>query len=246
MKAKSSKKKNLKKKSRSRLLVIGLALCLCLVLGSGGIYIYQRHVQKTQLIEQMRAAARVEAREEREKRKAEIQALFDAYLNEFKSELIEKAQTYKKTRRLLKNLIRPINYTDTASAKENYFLFKESLAPTLRKQSVEIIGVFENYSNKIKNDLSGDENELQKTFLAQWEDMSRKQLTSYIDFFASEEEFIQAYDALITFYYSHSKRYALNDLGNGLDFSNPDDEMKAKSLLKRVKDLQKSVKENAP
>lgn len=245
MKAISSNKNTSKQNGKSSPFIVMLvALCLCLALSSG-VYFYQRHMYKVHLIQKEREAAKIKAQEEKEKHRAKIQILFDTYLNAFKDELFKKANTYKKTRKLLKNLIRPINFTDTASAKENYFLFKESLAPSLRKQSVEIIGIFEQYSNKVEKELSDEENDLHETFKAQWKDMSRDQLTNYIDFFAQEEELIQAYDALITFYYTHSKRYALDDLGDRFKFSNPADEEKAEFLLKRIKDLQSPPKKNA-
>ncbi len=237
MKTTPSKKNKSKQKDKGLFITLVIALCLCLALG-GSVYTYQRHLHNVRLIQKELAAAEIKAREERIKRRSEIQALFDAYLNAFKSELFEKTKTYKKNRKLLKNLTRPVNYTDTASAKENYTLFKESLAPTLRKQSERVINIFEQYSSKVRKELAGDESDLQKTFLSQWEDMAREQLAHYIDFFAREEALIQAYDKLITFYYSHSKRYVVNDLGTGLEFSNPDDEEKAQFLLKRVKELQ--------
>ncbi len=227
-------------KNKHTLFLIGIALCLCLVLG--GIYAYKRHTHNLLLIQQKHEAAEQKAKEEREKHKAEIQALFDAYLNAFANDLLEKTKTYKKTRKLINSLIRPANYSDTESAKENYVLFKESLAPALRKQSSEIMSIFEQYSNKIKNELAGNDNELQKIFLSQWEDMARAQIAHYVDFFAREEELLQACEELITFYYSHSKRYEINRMGTAFEFSNPEDEEKAELLLKHVKELQKSPK----
>jgi hypothetical protein len=239
MKTSSSVKSQSKQRGKNVLFKGVLALCLCLAFG-GGVYAYKSHMHAKALsVQKELAAAEAKAQEEREKRRAEIQILFDAYLNAFKGELFIKANTYKKTRKLLKNLIRPVNYIDTASAKENYFLFKESLAPSLRKQSVDIIDIFERYSNKNQKELADEENDLHRIFQDQWEDMLRDQLTNYINFFAREEELIQAYDALITFYYTHSKRFVVDDLGDDLEFSNPKDKEKAQLLIKRINDLQK-------
>jgi len=247
MKPASSKKGPLKQKSKQRkkgsFLVAGLVLCLCIALG-GGAYVYKLHVQEIAFAKKEREAAQIKAQKEREKRKAEIQTLFDAYLNAFENELVDKASVYKKTRKLLKNIIRPINFTNATFAKENYVLFKEILAPSLRNQSAKMIGIFESYSNHVEKELASDENELQKIFLAQWKEMTKEQLGQYIDFFAREEKMIQAYDELITFYYTHSKRYSIDEEGNKFLFSNHEDEIKAQALRERVQELQKPLKKS--
>ncbi len=231
-----------KQSNKNNLFVVLSLLFMCLVLGISA-YAYQRHMHTVFLIQQEREAAALKAKEEKaKKRRDEIQALFDAYLNAFKNELFKKAKTYKKTRKLLKNLIRPINYTDIESAKENYLFFKEDLAPSLRSQTNEIIGVFEQYSDKIEGELGGNESNLQQTFLSQWKNMVNGQLANYVDFFANEEKLIQAYDELITFYYTHSKRYVIDDSGDSFEFHNPNDAQKAQFLLEQIEDLQKSAR----
>ena len=77
----------------------GLFLCLCLATGGGVLY-------KAKVKHDAAIAARdtvlLAKQKEREAHKAKIQALFDAYLNSFTHELVQKARRYKKSRLLLK------------------------------------------------------------------------------------------------------------------------------------------------
>ena len=117
-------------------------------------------------------------------------------------------------------------------------MFKENLAPTLRAQGEDIINLFERYSEKLRYELKGGNSELQKTFLKQWNDMAQKQLDRYIAFLMREEELIQAYDDLITFYYTHTRRYYIDLEKNKFVFYDPKDTKKAFLLLEHIEALQ--------
>jgi len=65
--------------------------------------------------------------------------------------------------------------------------------------------------------------------------MTKEHLKTYVDFFTREEEMLQAYDALITFYYTHSKRYKVDIENNVFLFKNDNEkaqEIKLKNALK--------------
>ncbi len=231
----SSNKRAPQNKIASSIFVAGFILCL--VLG-GGVIAYQYHTHKVARIQKEQDLLQLKVEKEREERKAKIQGLFDAYLNSLQSEIIAKANTYKETRKLLRQFNRPGNYIDNGAAKENLTLFRESLAPSLRNQAKDIIAVFEKYSQKIEKDLAGEENDLQKMFLDQWKAMIQEQLVNYVDFFTREEKMIQAYDELIVFYYSRSKIYKIDEDNNKFIFRSDDDKIKETMLLERIKELQ--------
>lgn len=220
-----------------------LLLCFVITGGCAAIYLGYINIRKAAIVEQkeqeQKKAIEI-AKKTKNKRKKEIQTLFDTYLNEFQNDLLEKAQSYKKTRRLLRNIIRPINFETTDFAKENYDLFKESLVPSLRKKSADIIFVFEDYSEKIEKDLAGDKNEIKQLFLDKWKNMTKEQLDNYVDFFSREEEMIMAFDDLITFYYTHSKRYEIDTEKNRFLFSNKNENKKVKKLQERALALYKN------
>ncbi|MCK5375109.1 MAG: hypothetical protein KAJ40_07480 [Alphaproteobacteria bacterium] len=212
-------------------------LALCLFLAAIGNVLHKDRTKHEAAIATHETTL-LTKQKERKEHKSEIQALFDAYLNNFTSELVHKANLYKKSRLLLKKITIPIHYKTVAFSKQNYTLFKEDLAPTLRAQGEDIVNLFGHYSDKIRNDLKDNDSELQQIFLKQWNDMTIKQLDHYITFFMREEKLIQAYDDLITFYYTHARRYYIDIEKNKFVFSDSKDTNEALMLLKRIQNIQ--------
>ncbi len=173
----------------------------------------------------------------KEKRRSEISSLFDEYLNNFKNELHEKAKLYKKSRKILKSIISPHNFENQEYTKENYFLFKNNIAPDLRAKSAEIIVIFQKYKEKINAELDTQENDLNKLFLSKWQEMSHEQLNKYINFFTKEDELIQTYDELITFYYIHSKLFKIDLENNKFIFTQDKYQKKEEYLHQKIKQL---------
>lgn len=207
-----------------------------------GAHVFYTQKQATSLdAKRQHETALIEAQkqdqEEKEAHRAEIQALFDTYLNDFKAALVKKASAYKKSRLLLIEFTKSAHYKDEASAKENYMFLKKNLVPSLRIQSGDIIALFEHYSHQIEDDLQNDKSGLRQEFLSQWKEMTKEHLLHYVDFFVSEDELIDAYDALVTFYYTHSKRYTVDKENGKFVFANPKDEAKAQALLDRINAL---------
>lgn len=221
-------------KSKKSFFAVTTALFLLFTVVIAGSYINNKN----------RAIRRAEQPEhpdaEKEKKKEELQSLFDNYLNNFKNELREKATDYKNTRVIFNDIKSPYNFETPEYAKENYNLFKNSIAPSLRQKASEIIDVFDNYNKKIEANLKDQNNDLQQTFLKKWREMNKNQLTKYVAFFSKEEELIQAYDNLITFYYVHSRLYEVDVKINQFTFSRKEDEKKATELLNRIDTLQNS------
>lgn len=186
------------------------------------------------------------AEEKIEKTREEIQALYDAYLNEFTQELRKKAADYKETKRILKEIKNPYNFETPKYAKENYTLFREKIAPSLRQNAASIIATFETYTRKIEADLKGENSELKQDFLQQWKDMTQQQLTDYVTFFTKEDDLILAYDDLITFYYTRSKRYTVDVEKNAFIFKSKQDEKNAARLLSIVEGMQTVPKIKEP
>ena len=224
-------------KSENSFIVVFFVLIVLCVCGGAAYYIHNQN----QIVLKEEQQSQLETQKKKnEHNRQELQALFDTYLNNFKSELREKATDYKNTRIVLKDIKNPYNFETPEYAKENYDLFKKSIAPSLRQKASGIIGVFETYNKKIESNLKDKGNDLQRVFLEKWKEMSQKQLTKYVAFFSKEEELIQAYDDLITFYYVHSRRYEVDVETDQFTFSRKEDERKATELLERVNTLQKS------
>lgn len=170
---------------------------------------------------------------------AEIEALFELYLDQFKEELKVKAKEYKKSRSLLKEIFSPYNFETPEYTKENYTIFKEQITPNLRGKSGEIINIFERYQKIITENLGNKDSEISKLFLSQWQEMSRKQLGNYINFFTKEEQLIQAYEELMEFYYVHSNLFKVDIENNEIIFERAQDKETETILREQIKVLRK-------
>lgn len=215
---------------------------VCLV---AALFYYNHTKTQTKIAhkEQKIAEAKIE---KIEKTREEIQALYDAYLNEFTHELRKKAADYKETKRILKEIKNPYNFETPEYTKENYTLFRENIAPSLRQNAASIIAIFETYKKKIEADLKDEDSELKQDFLQQWKDMTQQQLTDYVTFFTKEDDLILAYDDLITFYYTRSKRYTVDVEKNAFVFKSKQDEKNAARLLSIVEGMQTVPKIKEP
>ena len=210
-----------------------ILIACCIGIGAFAYINHQKEIAHQ--LQQQQEAERLQKQQEQEVRRAELQTLFDLYLNDFKTDLAAKAKSYKTSRRVLKDLISPYNFETPAFAKENYTMFQTQIAPSLRAQAADIIGIFEAYNQKLNDNLKSEDSELILTFSTQWKKMTKEHLKTYVDFFTREEEMLQAYDALITFYYTHSKRYKVDIENNVFLFKNDNEkaqEIKLKNALK--------------
>lgn len=207
--------------------------------GLGATYLYldyhkqeqQRLLEEKQLVQEQEKLAF----EKKQQRREYLQSLFDTYLNEFRVEIKDAIIDYKEKRKLLSDIIQPKNFSSPQYAKENYELFKNAIAPSLHKSAENVINVFARYRTKIEEQTKEDDSDLIDTFNAQWRAETDEQLEQFIEFFASEETVIRDYEALITFYYTHSKRYIVDEELKIFIFNNDADVLKHNALLGKVK-----------
>lgn len=221
------------------ILIIGL-------LGAGGYYIHKKN--EAQRLETQRIAQELE--EKRLADKAALDALFTKYTDNFKAEIRKNVLEYSQNKNLIKQIISPYNYENTQFAKENYTLFMNDIAPTMRKKSADIINLFQTYQDQIKKDLEKHTTENQKEFLVRWKAMSDEMLNLYIAYFTNEEDYIVAHENLIKFYYTHSKRYSVDIENNVFLFDDDKDakrHLNLKSAIKRTKEKGVEIlKQDAP
>ncbi len=215
-------------------LLYGVCFAVISAAVGGSLYVYD---QKQKSYQAQQEQIRLE-NAEKEKQKAEMQVLSDKYLKEFVADLKKQSASYKKQKRVLKEIISPYNFETPEYSKENYNLFMNEIAPSLRSQSNAIINVFEQYTEKLAEDIKGNDDELQVQFMNDWNDMSADQLGQYIDFFSQEEKLLQAYEDLIRFYYIHSNLFTVDIEKNVFEFKRTKDKIKQAELLKRIKSLQ--------
>lgn len=176
---------------------------------------------------------------ERKKQKEEIQALFDVFLNQFALDLKAGAKEYKKQNSVLREITQAYNFETPEYAKENYELFTEKIAPSMRRQANNIVGIFELYQIKIEEELSQKDDDIRDFFRQEWQEMSTKQAGAYVDFFTTEEMRLQAYGDLIKFYYVHSKRYDVDVAANTFLFHREKDARIQKDLILNITEIKR-------
>ena len=225
-------------KNMTAVFIYGLVLLLI----AGGALAYYIDLENKKEIQRQHEAQLAEIQKQKEaalQKRKELQKLYDTYLNEFTDALKAKAKDYKKTRLILKDIVSPYNFETAKFAKENYNLFKRDVAPSLRIKAADIIESFITYREKIEADLSDEDGDIQETFLNKWMEMQKKQLAQYVEFFSREEDLIQAYDDLITFYYTHSRLYTIDLDENIFVFKREEDQATQEKLLRRIETLRK-------
>lgn len=208
-----------------RIIIISALLIIAI---TGGYYKIQ--IDKQAIIKEQNQKIEVEKiREQTEK--DEINRLFDQHINNFKTELKLHASEYKKSRLVLKEIFSPHNFETKEYTKEIYLLFKNDVAPNLRIKADEIINIFVKYKDFLQTDISNQDDNIQKLFLLKWQEASQVQLSKYIEFFTKEEELIQAYEELITFYYIHSNLFSV-DIKNNIFLFDRDEDKSTETKLK--------------
>ncbi|GEM_PF-5503561 len=204
---------------------------LLLLFGSN-IYIKHKNQQNKLHAQQLKFAAEQEVII-----RAELDNLFDVYLYNFKTDLKKAAALYKGSRKVLKEILSPYNFETPEYTKENYFFFKDHIAPDLRRKSADIIDIFQKYTDRLKEDIENKNSNIGQKFLLKWQKMSNAQLGNYVIFFTKEEQLIQAYEEIIEFYYIHSKRFSFDIENNTLLFDKKEDKDKEQYLLQKIKDI---------
>ncbi len=203
---------------------------------AGGLYqlhLYRQHQDEIHT-QQVKAE-----QEQKEQARAELDKLFKQYLANFKADLKTKATAYKDSRTVLQEMLNPYNFETKEYTKENYLLFKNDVAPDLRNKATEIINIFVEYKDSLQEDLKSQDNKTQEMFLLKWQEMSNKQLDKYINFFTKEEALIQAYENLITFYYTHSNLFSVDVEENVFLFNREEDKKAELALHAKIKALKK-------
>lgn len=218
---------------KSHKFIIFVFLCIAIAGGLYQLHLYKQHQDEIH-------AQQIKAKQEqKEQARAELDKLFKQYLTSFKADLKTKATAYKDSRTVLQEMLNPYNFETREYTKENYLLFKDNVAPNLRNKASEIINVFAEYKNNLQADLKNQDNKTQEMFLLKWQEMSNKQLDKYIDFFTKEEDLIQAYEKLITFYYVHSNLFSVDVEENVFLFNRKKDKKKELALRAKIKSLKK-------
>lgn len=217
----------------SRLRLLFLFAALISIASAAGAYIY---VQDLREAEAKRERLQAEAKAQAEYAAAlkEVQALFDEYLNNFIKDLKSAMRDYRTDRKVLPRMIAAYNFETPDYAKENYTVFVEDISPSLREKAGNVLTIFEEYDKKVTADLSDRDDDIAQNFITQWQNMSEKQLGTYVDYFVREDALINAYGDLMRFYVRYANLYTIDPEDEIFVFKRLEDEKRHVMLLERL------------
>ena len=90
---------------------------------------------------------------------------------------------------------------------------------------------------EIEAKLEGQPPEFQATILQQWQALKDRQASLYVDFFAIEQELLQAYDNLMSFYYERRDMYTIDPDTLKMNFMQSEDEQSAMEFRAKILEL---------
>ncbi|MEZ5814261.1 MAG: hypothetical protein R3E13_06005 [Alphaproteobacteria bacterium] len=189
-----------------------LVVALLIVLSGGGYILYQNNLQKQAEVAQVLAEEQAEAARAKEEEQVLLQE-FEDFLNQFLSDVYEKAQAYKQNRGVLNELGKPLNLTEPEYIRENARL-AESTVMSLQLQMDDIMNIFEQADADIQDLIGQLEGEARENVRQSWVEVRDENIEKYGAFFATEQDVLMAQLKLIEFYAEHSEVLSV-DADNG-------------------------------
>ncbi|MCB1782723.1 MAG: hypothetical protein KDI13_01890 [Alphaproteobacteria bacterium] len=217
-----------------------LPVILAGALGIGAYFGYTEYNRRQEEIRQQHESEE-QARKEHD---LALEKSFETVLNDFLKEFRDKAADYKEQRFLLMEITEPINFETPQYAADNFNLFKNHLAPTLHKNAIEVMGVFDSYGKKVQALLASEPKETQDKIWGEWQNMRARQVDVYIKYFEQEDRLIAAYEELLKFYYQRANMYHYDKKSDKLVFSMPPDREVERGFyqkIERIKEEQKAI-----
>lgn len=206
------------------------ALTALLAIGcAGASYILQQNFS-------YKEAALAEQRQREELYKTQ-KKIYDDLVDKLLTQLAEKAQDYKQQRKILREVIKPDNFTSPENAERVYAFFKKELVPELRKKATAVIDVFAENKEIIHKQIQDDTGEVREEFKTSWKSIENTQLKAYVDFFEKEEMLLQTYDDLVTFYYTRVKMFVVNPKTGRTTFKRKEDALLEVELISKINTL---------
>lgn len=212
-----------------------LPFFLVLALLVGGLYLaFSYYVS--------REYARGIAQAQREKVQHDQDALADLrenHIDRFKADLKKAGQDYKAYTAALQDFAGPESFSSPEYAEENYNLFMNDIAPSFRQKAEAVLNVFSSYSQALDKDARGDHSDTGRLFLEQWQKVHDANLARSVALLSVDEQLLQAYESLITFYYSRSKLYRVDMEAEEFVFKRAEDETEHEALLDAIADIRR-------
>lgn len=214
------------------MILIGTIIAVAVILiGWVGSSVWNRAVAEKEeaiLIAKLDAKARAE--------QAILNKTFEDILNTLLISVKQDTDSYKKDRKVLRELIRPDNMMKPEFVAENYAIMQR-LVPSMRGKMDEIMLGFERADAQVKLTLSEIDEDTAIIYLAEWSKMKDVHLRSYIDFFGFEEQLITAYAKTLNFFQEHGAEFSYDPQSDSLVSDDPALKAEEESLRALIKTI---------
>ncbi|MCK5285562.1 MAG: hypothetical protein KAJ86_08270 [Alphaproteobacteria bacterium] len=165
--------------------------------------------------------------------KTDLDKRFEYVLNECLTKVADKMRAYKKQRKILAELVKPVNLQNSSYIEENYQI-SVALIPDIRMKIDDVIQTFENTDIEIRSLLSNQPVKVHDNILEEWNILKKKRISSYVNFFIIEEEILQIYSSLLKLYHNARETLTVDLEKNKIIFSNFINEQEEQNLLNKL------------
>lgn len=220
-----------------------LPLLLLVFLGAGAFILYSNHQEQLAKI----AAEELRIEEERREKARALAQNFEDSLNGFLQALSAEISLYRKDRKVLMGLIKPVNLRDPTFVDENTALASET-AKRLNERMERVVEMFSETDRELRA-LIPDLQKFQAVSAQEhWNAVKKTELERYLAFFESEQSIIDEVLTLMTFYNENQSDMAVDVIRDRVAFSNIETQARAYEIqekLRRLKDEQAALFEDA-
>ena len=172
-----------------------LVVALLIMLSGGGYILYQNNQQKqAEIARELAEAEALKAEQE-----AALKAEFDDFLKAFLTDIQTNVVEYKKQRKVLEGLSKPVNLRQNEYIEENARL-AESTVMGLQLQMDSIMGLFETANETVQILVEKFEDTEKEPIQKSWAELRDENIEKFTTYFTAEQDLTMAYLELIEFY----------------------------------------------
>lgn len=162
---------------------------------------------------------------------------FENFLNNFLKSLYTRAQSYKRLRGILPELVSPSSLRDPSYASENLRQMNE-IIPRLNTSMAEVLQVFENNDASFRGWLGGISEPMRTNLLKRWIGMKKEQSELFIQYFALDRDAIKLYRQLLGLYAAQQNKLVIDENAGTITINDAQAQAQASELASRLSDIQ--------
>ncbi|MGB0720067.1 MAG: hypothetical protein ACPGRX_06315 [Bdellovibrionales bacterium] len=225
--------KNLDKRRRNELLFVAILSTFIV----GGLFTFTRWHHSENLFGQNRKLT-VEGNREFQRSSVSVNKKVETILNDFLRDVAAEMSDYRKQRKVLDDLIKPVNLRDASYVESNYALGQQTIA-ALKSQMNDVMAVFDDKDNALRDALRGQSASFRANILRKWAAMKSEQADVFVNYFTFENKILAAYQDLLGFLYEKRGAYAYIPDQADIIFQQANDQRRYQAMLQNLENLKK-------